>query len=500
MNQGMSKDDVLALQQALDNSYDGILIIDTNSNIVFTNEPARRLFGYSQDEMQGSPLSILVKKDTLDLRLKKIINKINKENSWNGELSVKRKNGDEFLIWLAGNMVRNKKSSKIIFVFRDITEWKCMENELKSYAKKVEDSFKVVVEEKLKSEAVFASIADGLFTVDNNWIITSFNPGAEKIIGIKAKNAIGKCCREIFHGELCKKDCALSESKKNGYILLNKEGRIKKKSGDWIPVMVSTAPLRSPDGKIIGGVETFRDVSELEKINKELIQLNNVKTDFLSMVSHELKTPLTIVKGYVELLIHERLGTLTPKQKDVTEIIKNKIDKLNLLINDLLDVSQMEFGKFKIAKNPFDIIELVVYKKKEFQVIAEKKNLALNLILYDDKIIVNGDKERLSQVLSNLITNAIKFTESKGKITIKLETKQDYLYIHVIDTGIGIAPEQVNKIFDKFYQVDASCTRKYNGVGLGLAISRDIIKLHDGKIIVKSEPGKGSTFTIIIPQ
>ncbi|MBI4651042.1 PAS domain-containing sensor histidine kinase [Candidatus Desantisbacteria bacterium] len=375
-----------------------------------------------------------------------------------------------------------------------------MESDLKDYAIKVEETFHIMEEEKLKTETVFSSIAEGLFTVDNNWIITSFNPAAEKITGIKASYAVGKPCHEIIHGELCKKhECALSKSKKTGRVMLNIEGKIRDSMGHWLPVIISTAPLRNPQNKITGGVETFRDVSELERVNHELVRLNNIKTDFLSMVSHELKTPLTIVKGYSELLVHGKFGELLPHQKEIVSMIRNKVDKLNFLINDLLDVSQLEFGKFKINKQLFSLTKLLTNKKEEFKIIAEKKNLKLDFNSCPEEIVINGDQERISQVLSNLISNAIKFTNPGGKINVSLENGSNFININVVDTGIGMKHEKIENIFDKFYQIDTSNTRQYSGIGLGLAISKDIIEMHGGKINVKSEPGCGSTFSVILP-
>ncbi len=499
INSDLKKKTVLDFSALLENSLDGMLIIDKDEKILYFNQAFKKMFGFSPKKMSNTSLEIFNQKEKNDNPFKNIVKKIKKEKNWEGEAILNTIKGEPFPAWIKGKIIKNKYSYQIILILRNITEWKKNETKIKKYLLEVDENLKTLQEEKIKSETIFTSIADGLFTVDNYWKITSFNPAAEKIMGIESHSAIGKSCHEIFHGELCRRECALSESKSTGKILLCKEGKIKDASGNWIPVIISTAPIKNLNGEIIGGVETFRDISEIEKINRELTRLNNIKTDFLSMVSHELKTPLTVIKGYIELMLHNRLGKFEPKQFSVLEMIKDRIDKLNLLINDLLDISQLEFGKFKINKMPFNLIELINSKKNEFMIIAQQKNLDLILDLICEEIIIHGDKNRISQVLSNILSNAIKFTNSGGKVLVQLECNTHYVQIHISDTGIGLTTEQIEKIFDKFYQVDTSNTRKYYGVGLGLAISKDIVEMHEGKISVKSNYGQGSTFTIALP-
>ncbi|HSP06201.1 MAG TPA: HAMP domain-containing sensor histidine kinase, partial [Acidobacteriota bacterium] len=242
---------------------------------------------------------------------------------------------------------------------------------------------------------------------------------------------------------------------------------------------------------------------KLAALNEELKELDKVKSDLLANVSHELRTPLTSIKGYTEYILEGKLGGVTPKQEKGLMVVQRNLDRLSKLINALLDYSLMDAERMVLAIKPFNIKLLAKQIAVNLGSELEKRGLQFEIDMADDLPLAVGDKEKLYQVLENLTINSIKFTESGGKITLSAQTFEDegrlWIKMMVHDTGIGIPEPALQRIFDRFYQVDGTSKRKYGGMGLGLAIARSIVDAHKGRIEVESAVGKGTTFTITLP-
>lgn len=238
--------------------------------------------------------------------------------------------------------------------------------------------------------------------------------------------------------------------------------------------------------------------AELEAANEKLKELDLMKSEFLNTVSHELRTPLTSIKAFAEILL-DNVGEDVETQTEFLEIINKESDRLTRLINNLLDLSRIEAGRMKWEKEPLDLHEVAESALNALRGSAEKKGLILESDLEDDLPTV-GDKDKLIQVITNLLGNAIKFTSEGGKVTVTAARK-DLLTarISVTDSGVGISPEFHESIFEKFSQVDSSETRDIKGSGLGLPIARSIAEHHGGKLYVESTLGKGSTFSVELP-
>jgi signal transduction histidine kinase len=228
--------------------------------------------------------------------------------------------------------------------------------------------------------------------------------------------------------------------------------------------------------------------------NQELKKLDELKSDFLSLVSHELKTPLSSIRIATEYLESEA-HTEPSVKKEMFQIILRNIDRQTRMINDILDLSKIEAGKMKLQLEPLDICEIAKTAFENIMQISLKKNINVSLDIPENISHVIGDREKLMIVLNNLLDNALKFTPEGGSILLSAKDCVDSIEISVKDTGIGIEKEKLEKIFDKFYQVDSSSKRKAGGSGLGLSISSEIIKHHGSEIRVESETGKGSAFS-----
>jgi two-component system phosphate regulon sensor histidine kinase PhoR len=241
-------------------------------------------------------------------------------------------------------------------------------------------------------------------------------------------------------------------------------------------------------------LDAFRtDIVQLEKLER-------VRSEFLGNVSHELRTPLFTTQGLIETLLN---GAVDDKKvnRDFLQKALNNIERLNLLLEELIDISRIESGEMKLRLRFFDIVSLLVDTVNDEQVHAEQQNIILMLNGDTGKPIeVFGDKERLRQVLVNLIDNAIKYSEPKGTITVKFTEQNDSVKLSVEDTGIGIPPQHLPRIFERFYRVDKNRSRDVGGSGLGLAIVKHIIEAHNSTINVHSEVGIGTKFTFLVKK
>ncbi len=263
--------------------------------------------------------------------------------------------------------------------------------------------------------------------------------------------------------------------------------------------------LDSIGSQIGGAVENARLYSEskknLEKLQKayeELQTLDKMKDEFMSNVSHELKTPLISIKGYGELLYDEKLGGRLDEQKKSLEAIIRNADRLTRLINSILFITRLQAGKIDFRIEPIEIEEIVQTCVEDLKNPMDRKR-----IIFEKEVSgvsrLRGDKDRFVEVISNLLDNAIKFTREDGKIAIKAWDELENVHITLSDNGIGIPEDIIPKLFTRFYQVDASTSRKYGGTGLGLYIAKTIVDALGGKIWIESEVGKGTTVHLLIP-
>ncbi|HDP16331.1 MAG TPA: hybrid sensor histidine kinase/response regulator [Candidatus Omnitrophica bacterium] len=235
---------------------------------------------------------------------------------------------------------------------------------------------------------------------------------------------------------------------------------------------------------------------ELEKTNQKLMELDRMKSDFVANVVHELRTPLAIIKGNVDNLVKGYAGEIAAKQKEILEDIFKVSERLARLVNNLLDLAKIESGAMKLEKENLDIVGLASEVLEGFEKLAKDKGMAINNEFSTPSIIVNADRDKLTQVFVNFLGNAVKFTD-KGSVTVRIIDLQDEVQVEIRDTGPGISKEEIDKIFDKFVRIVAE---RKEGTGLGLPIAKDIITLHKGRVRVESTPGKGSTFIFNLPK
>ena len=363
----------------------------------------------------------------------------------------------------------------------------------------------IVAQEKVLN--IFNASGDAIRVIDKDFNILQVNEEMCKLIGLPRKEIVGKKCYEVFGGEFCNtSECTYKK-------ILKGEPRIKvetykrRPDGHIIPVELIATPLKV-EGNIVSVIESFRDITLRKKIEKELIDAKEkaeaateAKSRFLASMSHEIRTPMNSILGFADLLMQEEL---TESQKEFVRMIKESGEVLLNLINDILDLSKIEAGKIVLENRVFELKSLVKEALELVRFRIEAKNLFLKVIYSEDlPTYVRGDPFRIKQILLNILSNAIKFTEHGG-ITVevrKISTEDNRVNIQfsIKDTGIGIAKDKQEKIFDAFAQAESSTTRKYGGTGLGLAISKKLVELMKGKIWVESLPGRGSCFYVLLP-
>jgi signal transduction histidine kinase/response regulator RpfG family c-di-GMP phosphodiesterase len=240
-------------------------------------------------------------------------------------------------------------------------------------------------------------------------------------------------------------------------------------------------------------------MSRLEEATERAEELNEMKSNFVSTVSHELRTPVTVIQGYVEALQQNVGSANVGMQRDFLRVIHEQNAKLNNLIVAILDLTQFESGRFRMAREPFNLVDVIEEVVGILKPSAEPKRIALASVRDAAEVVLEADRNLVRRVLHNLGTNAITFTPEGGAVTFRLRTEGRHVQIVVEDTGIGIAPEELQRVFDRFYQSNSGLSREYPGVGLGLSIAKSIVEWHGGEITAESEPGHGSRFIVTLP-
>jgi PAS domain S-box-containing protein len=349
-------------------------------------------------------------------------------------------------------------------------------------------------------ENLVENAGDAVISTDVADQILTWNRAAEVIFGYNKEEAIGQSLAILLPvnrpGEL---EDIKNKVRLTG-LLRNLEVRRKRKDGTIIEVALAISPIKDKGDNIIGFLQLAKDITEKKRYERRLRELDKMKSDFVSNVSHELRTPLTAIKGSVDNMLDGITGPLNEKQGRYLTRIKSNADRLTRLINNILDLSRIEAGRIDLRPANFSVVPLAKEVAEVLRTVAAEKLISLEVTSSNDGVDAWADRDKVTQVLMNLIGNAVKFTPEHGKVTVAVERDgNDWVQVSVADTGPGILPEEANKIFVKFYQIDQAANQKTKGTGLGLAISKALVEMHGGKIWVESEVGRGCTFSFTLP-
>jgi len=483
-------------------SPETIIIINNKGSVLDVNTRICDWLGYKRGEIIGQNLFGLpfftdkYKNNDLDFSMDAILS----ENTSPCELDFTTKSGEKRTG--AVNTVpikdNNDKISGGLLMISDVTESKTAREEINKLSQ-FQDS---VIDN--------ANVWLSAMNLMGNIVI--WNKAAEVITGYPREEVLG---RDSVWDWLSPKELQL----KRGFTqkgVTNIEGEIfsqnfetliKRKDGNIRTVSWNSRNIldntKNPIGSVTLGLDITdqkRSDEEIKRQNAELKRLNRIKSDFLNVTSHELRTPMVAIKGYAQLISDLSLGEITDKQKKALDVVLRNTTRLNKLVQDILDVSRLESGTMKFLPEDSNIGKMTEETAETMQSSANEKQIKINTILEDDLPSLVVDSERIKQVIVNLVNNAIKFSPCKSDINIQVKKEEDYVIFEIQDSGRGIPKNKIGKIFDTFYQVDSAKDRKLmGGAGLGLAISRGIVVAHGGDIYVESRLNKGSIFRFTLP-
>lgn len=509
----------LRYRRLFETAQDGILILDASSgNIVDANPFLEKLLGYSNKELLGKKLwQIGVFKDIVDSK------SAFEELQTKGyirykDLPLETKGGKSIDVEFVSNVYMVDKEKVIQCNIRDITNRKKAELavkartlELEQLTQKQEETkramlnimedlsaAKMLIEtEKVKDEAMLASIGEGLIAVDTDRKITIVNKAAETMLGWKIEELIGKMITCLSLEDEDGK--TIPPGKQPTYLALSTGRPVNmtyfslRKDKTRFPIAINVTPVKL-GGKVIGAIDIFRDITQEKEIDQ-------AKSEFVSLASHQLRTPLGISKWYIEALRSGKYLNDAPNTaKKYVDVIYKNNERLLVLVRDLLSISRIDQGKIRNTPKLVNIIEIIKSVIKEMNILALKTGVNIQLIKKKTEIpkfLI--DPLRVQEVIENLVANAITYSHPSGVVEITVDQKDDRVIITVKDNGVGISSEDQKKLFTKFFRSEQAIAKNTEGSGLGLYVVKSYVDGWGGNISVHSSLGKGSTFSITLP-
>ncbi len=365
----------------------------------------------------------------------------------------------------------------------------------------IEQKIQEVQQEKAKDEAILMSIGQGIIVVDNFNRVMLINAATKEILGIDER-IVGRAYQDVIIAKdvngmvIPDERTPIYEAIRSGHRVqitaLNKNTFfLVRANGTSVPVSLTCTPIIVKQ-EIHGAIIIFQDITRDKEVDR-------MKTEFISLASHQLRTPLSAIRWFTEMLIAGDAGTLTPEQSEFAKNISDSTRRMIQLVNGLLNISRIESGRIIIDPHPTDLVELVNTLLGELKSSYDSKEQHVNLSSPDQLPQISIDPKLIRQVYLNLLTNAIKYTKKGGEISIVIALKNDYIISEVTDNGLGIPVDQQEKIFQKFYRAENAVKIETDGNGLGLYLAKSIVESSGGRIWFKSEEGKGTTVWFSLP-
>ncbi len=481
----------IARDVVVDGMKDGMIVLDENRRIVDINRAAQQMIGLGNGRVPiGKPVAdVLSKWPELIERYRDVLEAEDEISIGEGETQR------WYELSLSPLLDANKSLIGQVITGRDITDRKQAENQLQESEKR----FRQIVE----------NASDIIYRVDAHGCITYANPAAVRVLEYEnEKDVIGKHYSDFIAPEVCHKVTRLYQHQ-----FLSKMPttyyELPAIAGDGREIWLGqNVQLIYEGDQIVGFQSLARDITAIKEAydamllaRDQALEANQAKTRLLSKVSHELRTPLGGILGYAELLQRNKFGQLNEKQYKATSEIVESAEYLSNMVSELLDESQLRSNTARLLENVFSPFKLIQHATSGMDILAQKKGLEFSS--YIDQNLpqaIFGDERRIRQIVVNLVGNAIKFTK-EGSVRLNATRPDENTWgIEVTDTGIGIPKEAQAAVFEPFQQVHSDLTRDNRGIGLGLSITKQLVELMNGKIVLESEPGLGSTFTILLPM
>jgi PAS domain S-box-containing protein len=470
----------LTFQLIVESAPNAMLLVNKEGKIAFVNSFTEKLFGYMRSDLIGQLIEIIIPERYREKHpgfRNMFLNSPQARAMGAGrELFALRKDGTEFPVEIGLNPLITVEGTLILAAIIDITE-----------RKQAEERLRLVVE----------SAPNAMVLVNQEGKITLVNSETERLFCYSRQELIGKLVEMLIPARLKQSHPHFRNifftAPKVRSMGAGRELFAVRKDGTEFPVEIGLNPIDSPEGKMV--LASVVDITE-----RKIQEANRLKTNFLANMSHELRTPLNAILGFSELLIDKKVGDLTNKQFDYLNEIHSSGSHLLRLINNILDLSKIEAGKTEVVIEKFMVEELVVGVTNTLKPIADGKQIKIEEKFTSEVNWVTLDKSKFKQILFNLLSNAIKFSAHNSSILIEtFKTVDETFVLKVKDFGIGISSDDLKKLFMPFVQLDSALGRQYDGSGLGLALTKNLVALHGGSIAVESTLGKGSTFSVTLP-
>jgi hypothetical protein len=361
-------------------------------------------------------------------------------------------------------------------------------------------------------KAIFASMEQGVVFIDDQNRISYLNPAAEKIRNIKIDQIIGQSILDCHPQKAHLKVLQIIEDLRSCQMKGHQRMNIQMVEGKFYDNTYSA--IWGPDNKYLGVIVVTQEVTQrkqaedklkealkkLEIANEELKRIDQMKDDFLSNISHELKTPMISVMGYIGMILKEKVGSLNEQQRKFLEISYKNLLKLGKNIDDLLDLAELGIQKESWVFEPINLIKVIEFSCSTVEPLAKEHQIQLEAQLPSEPVKISGVEDKLNQLFDNLLTNAIKYNRQGGKIRVSCDHDSEFVFTRIADTGIGISHQSLEEVFTRHFQEKTKPLGNAKGLGIGLSLVQEIIKLHRGEIQIESELGKGTTFTVRLPK
>jgi len=483
--------DQLILAAIVSSTDDAIIGKDPHGAITSWNQAAERIFGYTAKEAIGQSIGLIVPAD------------------------LQHEEDDALRRIRAGDRIdhyetlRRAKSGKVVQVSLTVSPIIAPDGAIigaSEIAREITQANRLERDAALRLAAIVESSEDAIVGKDLNSIVTSWNASAEQMFGYAAADIIGKSVRLIIPDDRQHEEDDVLRRIRDGQRIEHFETIRCRKDGSLVPVSLTISPIRNERGVVIGASKIARDISARIRADEERRRLlemarsaNRLKDEFLATLSHELRTPLNAIVGYSRML---QAGMLTDgeKQAKALETVVRNAASLTQIVEDVLDVSRIVSGKLRLDVQAVELSQIVREAVETSQPAADAKGIHIDVIVDPRGTLVSGDPDRLRQVLWNLFSNAVKFSQRGGRVEVRLERVNSHVEVTVTDTGIGIDPAFLPHLFERFSQADSGASRVHTGLGLGLAITRHLVELQGGRISAHSDGlGHGSTFRIELP-